>query len=262
METSKQLLYGQKRACGACEDCRVYRSMVGGGCSMAVVLTERDAEALRWIGEQYAVRRDVGAVLLGQLGGRAPLSEGGVRRVENRWEKAGLVGRGSVTGSAIWVWLTHRGMNTTGLRWTAWQPTPWRLAHVHAVAVTRLALQCQLSDATWVCERELRAVAARLGDRGHLPDGIVVLGDGRRVAVEVELTPKSPGRTRDIVAELACGDFAQVWYFAAPPAARVVNRAAAEWPTVSVWPLPTLPDTDRPVVRCASQHLGPALPQG
>lgn len=229
---------------------------------MAVEFTRRDTEALRWIAEQYAVRRDVEAVVLGQLAGRGPLSEGGARRVETRWEKAGLVHCSPVTGSAVWVWLTRRGMNRAGLPWTPWQPTPWRLAHVHAVAVTRLALRYQLPDATWVCERELRAVAARVGDRGHLPDGIIVLGDGRRVAVEVELTPKAPRRTRDIIAELACGDFAHVWYFATPPAARVVSRAASEWPTVSVQPLPTLPCPDTSVKLCASQRPGPASRSG
>ena len=62
------------------------------------VLTARDAAALRFIGEQYAVRDDVLAVLLGRLSPAKPQASGmlgprTLRQRLGRWQQAGWVER-------------------------------------------------------------------------------------------------------------------------------------------------------------------------
>src|ERR687898_1188354 len=61
------------------------------------VLTARDATALRFIGEQYAVRDDVLAVLLGRLSPAKPQASGmlgprTLRQRLGRWQQAGRGG--------------------------------------------------------------------------------------------------------------------------------------------------------------------------
>jgi hypothetical protein len=89
----------------------------------------------------------------------------------------------------------------------------------------------------WVCEREL---ARERGVSGHLPDGVVVL-DGRRVAVEVELTLKSRQRIEAILDDLA-GSYNTFLYFCAPkPLACLTELAASgRWPGLGLRELPTI----------------------
>jgi hypothetical protein len=56
-----------------------------------------------------------------------------------------------------------------------------------------------------------------------LPDAVVEL-DGKTIAVEVELTAKTAARVRDIMRRVV-GRYGRVWYFVAPAAATVVQRA-------------------------------------
>lgn len=57
----------------------------------------------------------------------------------------------------------------------------------------------------WISERQLRSVAARrmrqfrFTERGHYPDGMLIDPDGRRIAMELELSKKSPWRYRQIL---------------------------------------------------------------
>ena len=60
--------------------------------------------------------------------------------------------------------------------------------------------------------------------RAHRPDAVVRVDDGRRVAVEVELTLKSRARMERIVGRLLT-DYDAVWYFAAPAPGPRAHRA-------------------------------------
>ena len=92
----------------------------------------------------------------------------------------------------------------------------------------------------WVSERVL-ARDRRAGE--HLPDGVVVT-DGQRVAVEVELTVKSRRRITAILDELA-GRFDAVVYFCAPGPHRQLAELAGtdRWPTLDVRALPSKQDS-------------------
>jgi len=77
-------------------------------------VTTRDAAALRFVGEHYAVRTDVLAVVLGRLSPAMPQAPGmlGVRTLRQRlgrWQQAGWVQRRRLLGHT-WVLPTRAGL--------------------------------------------------------------------------------------------------------------------------------------------------------
>lgn len=68
---------------------------------------------------------------------------------------------------------------------------------------------------SFITERELRNSEEHktFGQRSHLPDGVIVI-DGKRMAIEVELNKKSRRRREKIFGHyLKNFDFDEVWYF-------------------------------------------------
>lgn len=174
-------------------------------------LTERDLELLRWVGDQYAVALPQLARLMGR-------SDHAARWLRARWQRAGWVdGRALVVGRPVFVWLTREGSRVASVEFKPWQPNPGGLAHIEAVNEVRLWIAERRPAALWTCERALTwdVVPGSSHGRAHRPDAVVQVDDGRRVAVEVELTQKSRARLERIVARLLA-DFDAVWYFAAP----------------------------------------------
>jgi hypothetical protein len=167
-------------------------------------LTGRDLAALRWIGEQYAVRVDVAGVLLSRLspGPVGTLSRRTVRRRIDRWEQAGWITRHRLLGHT-WIVATAPGLRHAGLdHLEPWQPAAVRLAHHHAVCLVRLAREPEPATRGWVCERELwrrRGKATwHLAD-GALPVEVPTLWQQRGIAeafelIEVELHQKARRR--------------------------------------------------------------------
>jgi hypothetical protein len=170
--------------------------------------TVRDLAALRFVGEQYAARSDVLAVLLGRLSpagvrqaGR--LGDRTVRQRVERWEQAGWAERRRMLGHT-WVLPTRAGLRLAGLALDPWTPALDRLAHHHAAAVVRLHREPMPGRGGWVCERELWRRRGRAS--WHMVDGAlpaplsaqlasVVRELGGRPEVAVELLPDVPGLT-------------------------------------------------------------------
>jgi hypothetical protein len=135
--------------------------------------TARDLAALRFVGEQYAARLDVLAVVLGRLSPAQPQSAGRlgsrtVRQRVERWEYAGWASRRRMLGHT-WVLPTRVGLRMAGLEFTCWEPALDRLAHHHAAAVVRLHREPVPGLGGWVCERELWRRRGKAG--WHLADG-------------------------------------------------------------------------------------------
>jgi hypothetical protein len=166
--------------------------------------TARDLAALRFVGEQYAARSDVLAVVLGRLSpavvretGR--LGDRTVRQRVERWEAAGWAERRRMLGHT-WVLATRAGLRLAGLDLDPWTPAVDRLAHHHAATVVRLHREPLPGRGGWVCERELwrrRGKASwHLAD-GALPAPVPTDWQGIDQAwelVEVELTQKARPR--------------------------------------------------------------------
>jgi hypothetical protein len=168
--------------------------------------TPRDLAALRFVGEQYAVRADVAAVLLTRLSDSGPqgggqLSRRAVREQVGRWEAAGWAERRRLLGHT-WVTPTRAGLRLVGLDYDPWSPVLDRLAHHHAVAVVRLAREPVPGKGGWVCERALWRRRGRAS--WHLADAALPVAvpeawqrQGITQAwelVEVELTQKARPR--------------------------------------------------------------------
>ena len=182
-------------------------------------LTGRDLAALRWIGQQYAVRLDVAGVLLSRLASEPVdlLSRRTVRRRVDRWEQAGWISRHRLLGHT-WLTATAAGLRHAGLELDPWTPAAVRLAHHHAVALVRLAREPEPGSAGWMCERELWRRRGRaswhLAD-GALPVEVPSLWQQRGIVeafelVEVELHQKARRRVLAALKSL-------------PPATRLVT---------------------------------------
>jgi DNA-binding CsgD family transcriptional regulator len=197
----------------------------------SAVVSRRDLEALRWVGEQYAVRADQLAAWLG-------CNPRTVRRLlthlrEQRFAEA----RRLLVGEPAWVIPTVKGLRAADLSFGAWRPRLGSLAHVAAVTEIRLHVQSRSPESEWVCERTL--AREKKTPREHLADAVVLL-DGKKLAIEVELTVKSKRRTHAIIDELI-GRYDAVLYYCAPGPRRLISELAAEenWPSLGVRDLPT-----------------------
>jgi hypothetical protein len=192
-------------------------------------LRQRDLDALRWVGDQYACRLDQLQVLLGRLGDRPALSASAARSVVSRWEALGLAGQGRfIAGEPPWVWLTHQGLRQAGLGFRVWAPKPWTLPHTFAVNRVRLFVEPRRPGARWRPERELRA-ASGSGPGGPVPDAEIHDTGGNVIAVEVELSPKSPARRRRVMQALVAR-YDSIWYFASADCWVALHDAACHVP--------------------------------
>lgn len=200
----------------------------------SVILSTRDFALLQWIGEQYAIRFDHLQVLATRHSADLPsemLGYHGVYGLSSRWVKAGLVERRKIfVGHPMWLWLTKKGLETTGLEHPYKVPAISRFAHVHAVNSVRLYVEERLGDnARWICEREVNVKRKEEGQT-HLVDGLVeYLDDNEVVAVEVELTQKRQQRLDSILRELR-SNYKSVWYFASNEAYSAVESAIKRLP--------------------------------
>src|SRR5690606_2477143 len=149
--------------------------------------TARDVHLLTWLSEMYGAPLD----LIERLAG---VSRPRAYGLVSRWKKAGWVKSGQVDAGPAWVWPTQSTAAAyLERKVTNWRPGLARVAHLRATAAVRLH-RVGADLTRWISERELTTSQfLAKGDKpGHRPDGIEVLPDGRRIAIEVELTPKNP----------------------------------------------------------------------
>lgn len=181
--------------------------------------TERDAQALTWLGEQYGARLDVLGVLLGRLAGSAePLSKWGVRNQIERWKRSGLVRTERALGET-WVTLTRHGLDRVGLAFPVWAVPVTRVGHCHAVNIVRLWWEAtpHAAESPWVSERMTYQERGKSAT-WHVPDGVVwdpryPEGSPAHMAIEVELTHKGRRAYRNEVFGKLRAGIVQVSYF-------------------------------------------------
>ncbi len=209
-------------------------------------LTERDHQALSWIGQQYAVRLDQLQIVLARLGepgeyARKPKEEGRLTQkrtmdLVRRWERLGLVSYGwFLHGDPAWVWLSAEGLRTVrqqigDLR--PFEPTAGRLSHLFFCNQARLLVEERQPDGVWQSERQLRA-GRKPGERPpHLPAGLLTLPSGHVVAVEIERSVTDAGRLKEILQDLV-SQYQAVWYFCMGPSEKVIKKAIETLPESS-----------------------------
>lgn len=143
------------------------------------VLSERDRQLLRLIGEQYLVT-------LPQLAYLAGRSDRTARWLRTRWHRAGLVEAAALlVEEPTVVWLTRRGLAAVGLPWKQLRPSPQTVETAAALVELRLAAESQYPGAGWVSRRLLAHTAP---DTFPLPDALLT-SETTTVAVVLRLRP-------------------------------------------------------------------------
>jgi hypothetical protein len=219
-------------------------------------VTQRDVEALRWIGEQYAVRFDLAQRLLARLSpgpgrpGSAPpapvLTDRSVRGWAARMERGGYLHRPKLW-NGLWLAPTLVGLRLAGLPFTPWAMDAWKVEHTHAVAVVRLALERANPGAVWESERFIRRRWEGTKARVRITDAGMTLPDGRRVGIEAELSCKQLRRYKAVVADEDPAWTGGVWWFAPPGEVALLRQRLDEAlaPDHQVFTLPSLEDVTR-----------------
>jgi hypothetical protein len=184
-------------------------------------MTQREIDALMLCAEHYAIQYDMLSALLGTP----------ARRVVKRWCANGWAAAGRLGDGPDWCWLQAAGMRLIGSPYRAVPPNPARLAHNRAVLACRLRFAACCA-AGWRCERAILGDTAVLATGPHVADGELHWVAGSRFgdqvwAIEVELTPKSVGRTAGIMLDLLA-NYGVVVYLVSRAARSVVVRAVAE----------------------------------
>ncbi|HEY7932431.1 MAG TPA: hypothetical protein VID48_01285 [Solirubrobacteraceae bacterium] len=194
------------------------------------ILGARDPEVLRWLVQQYGGRLDHIAALLGSSYQQA-------RRVAGRLHAHKLVRYEQiVVGEPTWVIPTAAGLRFVAANFRLWTPRLALLGHYVATNDVRIHLQRGATDAVWTSEREL---FQELGIRGHLPDGLLTI-NGKRIAIEVELTLKTPARLRRNIELLMRGFDGAVYYAAPAPHKRLTEIVdSGRYPNLRVRELPS-----------------------
>jgi DNA-binding MarR family transcriptional regulator len=189
-----------------------------------VRLTPRDLEVLR-----FAVRH--GMVTLDQLATRFFTSTPSALRRLRALEAAGLLVRDRVlVALPPVVRATPAGTRLAGCDLA---PASLELARIrHNLTLVDLSeeLLAAHPGSAWTTERELRRDrmrAARAGgwrDRqGRIPDGLLRLATGTRIAIELDLTPKRSARLDLLAGAYAVDrDVDTVWWY--QPSAVAVSR--------------------------------------
>jgi hypothetical protein len=158
------------------------------------VRMEYDVPALRWIGQQYAIRLDQLQRLFGQLIDRYAINrigEGATRDVVTRWKNAGWVETEQIQAhKPIWIWLTDLGLSQARLSYSyqnIGQDSLESLLHRVAMNEIRLAYN---SDGYWFSERPILQRVRRRSSNSllHQPDAVSHWSNGEVIAIEVELS--------------------------------------------------------------------------
>jgi hypothetical protein len=194
-----------------------------------VVEEHREKLVLMWLCEQVAARYDHLELLIDRS---MTVLDRVLRRLA---ERQYLVQYNLTIGERTWVLPTRDGLRACGLTYQSVLPSPNTLSHIATVNDVRLHIQTQAPQTVWVCERQLLAESAR----GSLvPDGVVIY-QGGRVAIEVELTQK-PGRAIKAKLERLEAQCDAIVYFCAPAVLASLTRMeqSGSWPKLSVRTLP------------------------
>ena len=198
-----------------------------------VWFSERDGRLLELVSEQYAVS----VAQLARLIGRTHRTG---RWLRDRWHRAGWIESRPLTRNGpSFLWLTPQGARVAQSPYRTWRPNASMVGHIEAVTDVRLLLERELRFGDWICERSLaQSSPSRSEDRPHLPDALLESGD-EQIAIEVELSLKSRSRLTAILEQLG-HEYAQVWYFAAPPLRPVLTELAAEapWQNITIYSYP------------------------
>lgn len=186
-------------------------------------LGPRDIDVLTWIGRYGIVRETQLAARFfrrddGSVGARSATNE--VRKLEG----LGLLIRAIPQAhhpTVLRISDAGADLVDADIRPAGWVPA--ELAHSLAVVDLMESLLAEHPGSSVVTERQIRVArghddhAGPTHATGRVPDGVLVLKNGKRIAVELDLTAK---RSPDVAAIIRTyqkhGDYSAVWWFVRP----------------------------------------------
>lgn len=195
-----------------------------------IQLTARDVEIMKFI-------NDFGFVEMPQIEKRFSIKFYLVYRLLRRFISAGLMNYRKVFHSRHGVYyLTTKGAQLTDL--PAIDKIPIG-SYEHQLILTNVCikLQQQYPDAILLSERRLKydKFFNGVGNRGHIADGMIVLSDGKQIAIEVELSVKGKNRIEKILKEYGAQfSIKEVWYYCPAPVMSILRVAAEKKPFIKV----------------------------
>jgi len=112
----------------------------------------------------------------------------------------------------------------------------------HDLEVVRVALELEeKTGGIYLSERRIRKKNGLhgVGQAGHVPDGILNFSDGKKIAVEVELSTKGTARLEKILkGYVRLTEFTKVWYFTENRSlAEKIKSLSAKMPFIQVFDL-------------------------
>jgi hypothetical protein len=201
--------------------------------------TQRDAEIVGWLGR-------IGAASAEHVMARFGMGRSWVYARLRVLVRDGLLEHKQLLYRAPGLYIA----TAEGLRWTrlerlgVYRLGPGAVQHATELARAAVAVHRALPDRGQLTEREIRideseraelVASANLGELAggrpalHRPDLALLAQDERTVAIEVELSIKSPRRLQAICRAYArARHLDHVYYLATAPAARAVSRAVDE----------------------------------
>jgi len=197
-------------------------------------LTSRLEYALRFTGQQGALRFDQWQKLLGRLSTDSDrmkvagiLSEERTRKILRRWSDEEIyMYRVFHVREKGWIWLTRKGLKYVGLNLRYYEPAPSSLPHLYALNEIRLLLGARYHNHVWKSERELRAEQSSQ-QKEHLPDAEFLDVNGQHItALEVLLNVRSEARLQDMLYDFASDNrYHAIWYFVSKPVFGALTQA-------------------------------------
>lgn len=112
----------------------------------------------------------------------------------------------------------------------------------HHMEVVRVFLKVhdRFPDSFWISERRLiREKYNNLrGSKEHVSDGILMMPDGRRIVIEVELSLKAHDRLLNIITDYVVDSaIHEVWYFCAPKIIPALSEISRDFEKVKIFSL-------------------------
>ena len=114
--------------------------------------------------------------------------------------------------------------------------------YIHQISIIKVYLKLQqlYPDASWISERRLKheKFYDGIGKTGHISDGIFLFPDGRRIAIEVEMSVKGKNRIEKILREYGADlSIKEVWYYCSKRVISAVTSVATKMPFVKIFSL-------------------------
>ncbi|MCE3238537.1 MAG: hypothetical protein K0R24_1518 [Gammaproteobacteria bacterium] len=157
--------------------------------------------------------------------------------VIKRLIQAGLVSHQRIFYSEHGIYfLTERGASYTNL--PALQKPSYRHYHHHLKVIeVAMRLKKHYPEATWISERQLLIEKFKKGYRtkGHVADGVLVLPNDKKMAIEVELSRKGRMRLERIIKKYAGSDYDEVWYYCHPDIATSLKMMTQKMSFINIF---------------------------